>query len=77
MVSLQDGYRYILAEVDPRTTEKDLDAYAGKAVPGFLYRVVAPPLSLLALHDRGTVFLVSIQLPQSLHTYSAYCHLRH
>ncbi|XP_065176301.1 set1/Ash2 histone methyltransferase complex subunit ASH2-like [Sycon ciliatum] len=55
----KDGYRYILAEVDPRTTEKDLDAYAGKAVPGFLYRVVAPPLSLLALHDRAPQLKVS------------------
>lgn len=53
----KDGYRYILAEPDPHAPfrqEFDESAdWAGKPIPGWLYRVLAPNACLLALHDRA------------------------
>ena len=53
----KDGYRYLLAETDmhaPFRQEFDdsLD-WAGKPIPGWLYRVMCPNAVLLALHDRA------------------------
>ncbi|KAG1676274.1 Set1/Ash2 histone methyltransferase complex subunit ASH2 [Nymphon striatum] len=58
----KDGYRYILAEPDPHAPyrqefDESLD-WAGKPIPGFLYRALLPVNPLLALHDReGQIFL--------------------
>ena len=52
---LQDGYRYILADTDPHAERSnfELDSWAGKPIPGEIYRVALPPHVFLALHDRG------------------------
>lgn len=59
----KDGYRYILAEPDPHAPfrqEFDESAdWAGKPIPGWLYRVLAPSAVLLALHDRAPQLKVS------------------
>ena len=53
----KDGYRYILAEPDPHAPfRKEFDEssdWAGKPIPGWLYRCVSPTSVLLALHDRA------------------------
>lgn len=53
----KDGYRYILAEPDPHAPfrqEFDESAdWAGKPIPGWLYRVLSPNAGLVALHDRA------------------------
>lgn len=53
----KDGYRYILAEPDPHAPyrqEFDEGAdWAGKPIPGWLYRTLTPNAVLLALHDRA------------------------
>lgn len=53
----KDGYRYILAEPDPHAPfrqEFDESAdWAGKPIPGWLYRVLSPNAVLVALHDRA------------------------
>lgn len=53
----KDGYRYILAEPDPHAPfRKEFDEssdWAGKPIPGWLYRCVSPSAVLLALHDRA------------------------
>ncbi|XP_018013745.1 set1/Ash2 histone methyltransferase complex subunit ASH2 [Hyalella azteca] len=53
----KDGYRYILAEPDPhapfRREFDDSSDWAGKPIPGWLYRCVSPNSVLLALHDRA------------------------
>lgn len=53
----KDGYRYILAEPDPHAPfrqEFDESAdWAGKPIPGWLYRALSPNSVLLALHDRA------------------------
>lgn len=53
----KDGYRYILAEPDPHAPfrqEFDESAdWAGKPIPGWLYRSLTPNSCLLALHDRA------------------------
>ena len=53
----KDGYRYILAEPDPHAPfRKEFDEssdWAGKPIPGWLYRCVSPGSVLLALHDRA------------------------
>lgn len=53
----KDGYRYILAEPDPHAPfrqEFDESAdWAGKPIPGWLYRSLTPNSVLLALHDRA------------------------
>lgn len=52
----KDGYRYILAEPDPHAPDPEkleLDCWAGKPIPGDLYRACLYERVLLALHDRG------------------------
>jgi Set1/Ash2 histone methyltransferase complex subunit ASH2 len=59
----KDGYRYVLAEPDsnaPFRQEFDESSdWAGKPIPGFLYRVLNPSIVLLALHDRAPQLKVS------------------
>lgn len=56
----KDGYRYILAEPDPHAPfrqEFDESAdWAGKPIPGWLYRKLIPGNVLIALHDKGKCF---------------------
>ena len=53
----KDGYRYILAEPDPHAPNRqafdESIEWAGKPIPGYLYRVFLGNVVLLALHDRG------------------------
>nr|CAG4643104.1 EOG090X03NS [Ilyocryptus agilis] len=53
----KDGYRYILAEPDPhapfRQEFDESSDWAGKPIPGWLYRKLNPTQVLLALHDRA------------------------
>ena len=53
----KDGYRYILAEPDPhapfRQEFDESSDWAGKPIPGWLYRKLNPSQVLLALHDRA------------------------
>ncbi|XP_064096042.1 set1/Ash2 histone methyltransferase complex subunit ASH2-like isoform X1 [Macrobrachium nipponense] len=53
----KDGYRYILAEPDPHAPfRQEFDQsndWAGKPIPGWLYRALCPGAVLLALHDRA------------------------
>uniref|UniRef100_T1INU9 B30.2/SPRY domain-containing protein n=1 Tax=Strigamia maritima TaxID=126957 RepID=T1INU9_STRMM len=59
----KDGYRYLLAEPDlhaPHRREFDESAdWAGKPIPGWLYRTNVPPTVLLALNDRAPQLLIS------------------
>ncbi|KAL9899009.1 set1/Ash2 histone methyltransferase complex subunit ash2 isoform 1-T1 [Glossina fuscipes fuscipes] len=59
----KDGYRYILAEPDPHAPfrqEFDESAdWAGKPIPGWLYRTLVPNNVLLALHDRAPQLKIS------------------
>ncbi|XP_064457594.1 set1/Ash2 histone methyltransferase complex subunit ASH2-like [Ornithodoros turicata] len=53
----KDGYRYILAEPDPHAPfrqqfDESID-WAGKPIPGWLYRKLEPSNVLLAMHDRA------------------------
>ncbi|XP_048248232.1 set1/Ash2 histone methyltransferase complex subunit ASH2-like isoform X1 [Haliotis rufescens] len=59
----KDGYRYILAECDPHAPnrqafDESLD-WAGKPIPGYLYRTFLSSHVLLALHDRAPQLKVS------------------
>ena len=51
----KDGYRYILAEKDPNApmANLDLENWAGKPLPGDLYRVRLHKEVLLSMNDRG------------------------
>ena len=53
----KDGYRYILAEPDlhaPNWEEFDQSMeWAGKPIPGYLYRMWLEPGVKLSLNDRG------------------------
>lgn len=53
----KDGYRYILAEPDPHAPfRQEFDEspdWAGKPIPGWLYRKLTPNFVLWALHDRA------------------------
>lgn len=53
----KDGYRYILAEPDPHAPNRqaydESIEWAGKPIPGYLYRTFLGSDVLLALHDRG------------------------
>ncbi|KAJ8339490.1 hypothetical protein SKAU_G00362760 [Synaphobranchus kaupii] len=52
----KDGYRYVLAEPDPHAPDPEkleLDCWAGKPIPGDLYRACLHERVLLALHDRA------------------------
>ena len=55
----KDGYRYILAEPDPHAPNRqafdESTEWAGKPIPGYLYRKWLSKKVLLALHDRGRV----------------------
>lgn len=59
----KDGYRYILAEPDPhapfRQEFDESSDWAGKPIPGWLYRVLTPQAVLLALHDRAPQLKIS------------------
>ena len=59
----KDGYRYILAEPDPhapfRQEFDESSDWAGKPIPGWLYRVLSPNNVLIALHDRAPQLKVS------------------
>lgn len=59
----KDGYRYLLAEPDthaPFRQEFDESSdWAGKPIPGWLYRTSIPSTVLLALHDRAPQLKVS------------------
>lgn len=59
----KDGYRYILAEQDPHAPfRKEFDEspdWAGKPIPGWLYRTLTPSAVLLALHDRAAQLKVA------------------
>ena len=60
---MQDGYRYILAEPDPHAPYRqefdESSDWAGKPIPGWLYRKLNPAAVLLALHDRAPQLKVS------------------
>lgn len=63
----KDGYRYILAEPDPHAPDPEkleLDCWAGKPIPGDLYRACLYERVLLALHDRGTKLAHPMQVVQ-------------
>ena len=57
----KDGYRYILAEPDlhapNRQAYDESTEWAGKPIPGYLYRTFLGSEVLLALHDRGMISL--------------------
>lgn len=59
----KDGYRYLLAEPDPhapfRQEFDESSDWAGKPIPGWLYRTSIPGTVLLALHDRAPQLKVS------------------
>lgn len=59
----KDGYRYILAEPDPhapfRQEYDESPDWAGKPIPGWLYRLLTPNNVLFALHDRAPQMKVS------------------
>ncbi|KAL1122272.1 hypothetical protein AAG570_003677 [Ranatra chinensis] len=59
----KDGYRYILAEPDPhapfRQEFDESSDWAGKPIPGWLYRTLVPGTVLLALHDRAPQLRIS------------------
>ena len=54
---MKDGYRYILAEEDPNAPKSnfDVESWAGKPIPGELYRVALHHKVYLASHDRGMI----------------------
>ncbi|XP_025113604.1 set1/Ash2 histone methyltransferase complex subunit ASH2-like isoform X2 [Pomacea canaliculata] len=53
----KDGYRYILAESDPHAPNRqafdDSVEWAGKPIPGYLYRMFLGSQVLLSMHDRA------------------------
>nr|CAH7765623.1 unnamed protein product [Callosobruchus chinensis] len=59
----KDGYRYLLAEPDPhapfRQEFDESSDWAGKPIPGWLYRTSIPGTVLLALHDRAPQLKIS------------------
>ncbi|CAH1102432.1 unnamed protein product [Psylliodes chrysocephalus] len=59
----KDGYRYLLAEPDPhapfRQEFDESSDWAGKPIPGWLYRTCIPSTVLLALHDRAPQLKIS------------------
>lgn len=59
----KDGYRYILAESDPHAPNRqafdESVEWAGKPIPGYLYRCMLGNEVLLALHDRAPQLKVS------------------
>lgn len=59
----KDGFRYILAEPDPhapfRQEFDESQDWAGKPIPGWLYRKLSPSSVLIAMHDRAPQLKVS------------------
>ncbi len=59
----KDGYRYHLAEPDPhspmRQKFEETEYWAGKPIPGGLYRLFLEAKVVLALHDRGSQLKLS------------------
>jgi len=59
----KDGYRYILAESDPHAPNRqafdESVEWAGKPIPGYLYRCMLGNDVYLALHDRAPQLKVS------------------
>ncbi|GJQ74715.1 putative zinc ion binding protein [Trypoxylus dichotomus] len=59
----KDGYRYLLAEPDPHAPYRqefdESSDWAGKPIPGWLYRTLVPSTVLLALHDRAPQLKIS------------------
>ncbi|CAB3979143.1 set1 Ash2 histone methyltransferase complex subunit ASH2 isoform X2 [Paramuricea clavata] len=57
----KDGYRYILAEEDPNAPKSnfDLESWAGKPIPGELYRVALHHKVYLTSHDRAPQLKIS------------------
>lgn len=59
----KDGYRYILAESDPHAPNRqaydESIEWAGKPIPGYLYRTFLGSEVLLALHDRAPQMKIS------------------
>ena len=57
----KDGYGYILAEPDYNADRRDfeLDSFAGKPIPGEIYRVALQPRVYLSLHDRAPQLKIS------------------
>lgn len=57
----KDGYGYILAEPDPHADTRDfeMDSFAGKPIPGEIYRHCLQPIVCLSLHDRAPQLKVS------------------
>ncbi|KAH3861122.1 hypothetical protein DPMN_024050 [Dreissena polymorpha] len=59
----KDGYRYILVEPDPHAPNRqaydDSIEWAGKPIPGYLYRTFMGSEVLLALHDRASQLKIS------------------
>jgi len=57
----KDGYGYILAEQDPHADRRDfeLDSFAGKPIPGEIYRVALQPNVYLSLNDRAPQLKIS------------------
>lgn len=55
LYSFQDGYRYILAEQDSNAplANMDMEFWAGKPIPGDLYRIKLHKEVLLSMNDRG------------------------
>ena len=55
----KDGYRYVLAEPDPHAPNRQAFdegiEFAGKPIPGYLYRPWWGTQVLLAMHDRGNI----------------------
>ena len=62
----QDGYRYILAEQDSNAplANMDMEFWAGKPIPGDLYRIKLHKEVLLSMNDRG--LLKCLQCTQPL-----------
>ncbi|RWS12432.1 set1/Ash2 histone methyltransferase complex subunit ASH2-like protein [Dinothrombium tinctorium] len=59
----KDGFQYILAEPDPhapfRQEFDESQDWAGKPIPGWLYRKLSPTSVLVAMHDRAPQLRVS------------------
>ena len=73
----KDGYRYILAESDPHAPnrqafDESLD-WAGKPIPGYLYRTFLGTDVLFALNDRGGSKLDASDLLCAEGMQKAYC----
>lgn len=59
----KDGFKYILAEPDQfapfRKEFDESEDWAGKQIPGWLYRKLCPKSVLVAMHDRAQQLKVS------------------